>query len=67
VESGRIILLDVQGLPIRRDWYVVRRADKVLGPAAAAFWDYTVKEGGRKLPRLALSPAVSSVTAEFEA
>lgn len=67
VESGRMILLDVQGLPIRRDWYVVRRADKVLGPAAAAFWDFTVKEGGRKLPRLALSPAVSPVTAEFEA
>ena len=63
VESGRMILLDVQGLPIRRDWYVVRRADKVLGPAAAAFWDFTVKEGGRKLPRLALSPAVSPVTA----
>lgn len=67
IESGRLIMLDVQGLPIRRDWYVVRRADKVLGPAAAAFWDFTVKEGGRRLPRLALKASVSSVTAEFEA
>ena len=67
IDSGRLVLLDVQGLPIRRDWYVVRRADKVLGPAASAFWDYTVKEGGRRLPRLALGPAVTSITAEFEA
>ncbi|NEU13452.1 LysR family transcriptional regulator [Methylobacterium sp. BTF04] len=65
--SARLVLLDVQGLPIRRDWYAVRRADKVLGPAAAAFWDYVVKDGGRWLPQSALAPCVSPVTAEFEA
>ena len=52
VESGRLVLLDVQGLPIRRDWYVVRRSDKVLGPASDAFWAYLVHEGARFLPRL---------------
>ncbi|MCJ2036939.1 LysR family transcriptional regulator [Methylobacterium sp. J-068] len=67
LESGRLIVLDVQGLPIRRDWYAVRRADKVLGPAAAAFWDYVAKDGGRWLPQLRLSPNPSPVTAEFEA
>ena len=65
--SGRLVLLDVQGLPIRRDWYAVRRADKVLGPAAAAFWDYVSKDGGRWLPQMRLSPNPSPVTAEFEA
>ena len=67
LESGRLILLDVQGLPIRRDWYAVRRADKVLGPAAAAFWDYVTKEGARWLPPLDSRPSRSPVTAEFEA
>ncbi|KQP42298.1 LysR family transcriptional regulator [Methylobacterium sp. Leaf104] len=67
LESGRLAVLDVQGLPIRRDWYAVRRADKVLGPAAAAFWDYIAKDGGRWLPQLRLSPNPSPVTAEFEA
>ena len=65
--SGRLVLLDVHGLPIRRDWYAVRRADKVLGPAAAACWDYVVKDGGRWLPQIASVPRVSAVTAEFEA
>ena len=50
VASGRLVLLDVQGLPIRRDWYAVRRADKVLGPAAAAFWEYLMQDGARWLP-----------------
>ncbi len=67
LESGRLTLLDVQGLPIRRDWYAVRRADKVLGPAASAFWDYVVQDGGRWLPSSRLNPRVSPVTAEFEA
>ncbi|WP_336487862.1 LysR family transcriptional regulator [Methylobacterium nigriterrae] len=50
VETGRLVLLDVQGLPIRRDWYAVRRADKVLGPAARAFWEYLMQDGARWLP-----------------
>lgn len=55
VGSRRLILLDVHGLPIRRDWYAVRRGDKVLGPAAAACWDFVVKEGARWLPTLDVS------------
>ncbi|MER2266767.1 LysR family transcriptional regulator [Methylobacterium oxalidis] len=52
VESGRLVTLDVQGLPIRRDWYAVRRADKVLSPAARAFWEYLMQDGARWLPGL---------------
>ncbi len=54
VESGRLAVLDVQGLPIRRDWYAVRRADKVLGPAASAVWSYLMSDGARWLPGLEL-------------
>ena len=50
--NGRLALLDVEGLPVRRDWYVVRRSDKVLGPASDAFWQFLVDEGGRFLPGL---------------
>ncbi|ODN69917.1 HTH-type transcriptional activator CmpR [Methylobrevis pamukkalensis] len=50
VKAGRLVLLDVEGLPIRRQWYVVRRKDKRLLPAAAALWDFWVREGRRFLP-----------------
>jgi len=33
----RLVVLDVQGLPLRRQWYVVHREDKRLSRAAAAF------------------------------
>jgi DNA-binding transcriptional LysR family regulator len=64
VETRRLMLLDVQGLPIRRDWYVVRRADKVLGPAAAACWDYVISDGARWLP--VLDTSAGSALSEFE-
>ncbi len=56
VDSGRLAILDVSGMPIRRTWFVVRRADKEFGPAAQAFWDFVVAEAGAVLPR-ALVPA----------
>lgn len=58
VESGRLALLDVTGLPIRRAWYAVRRADKVLGPAAGAFWSYLMTDGARWLPGVRIAEAV---------
>lgn len=60
VESGRLALLDVKGLPIRRDWYAVRRADKVLGPAASAVWSYLMSDGARMLPGVALPDAAGA-------
>jgi DNA-binding transcriptional LysR family regulator len=33
----RLMILDVSGLPLRRQWYVVHRKDKRLSRAAAAF------------------------------
>ncbi|HEV7440940.1 MAG TPA: LysR substrate-binding domain-containing protein [Methylobacterium sp.] len=60
VESGRLVLLDVQGLPIRRDWYAVRRADKVLGPAARAFWEYLMQDGARWLPGVDAAAALEA-------
>jgi DNA-binding transcriptional LysR family regulator len=51
VEDGRLMVLDVKGLPIWRQWFAVRRPDKTLGPAAEEFWDFIAKAGGRWLPQ----------------
>ncbi len=50
IESGRLVSLDVEGLPVRRQWFVVRRADKAMMPAVEAFAAFLSKEGGRFLP-----------------
>ena len=52
VDSGRLIRLDVEGLPIVRQWHVVNRTDRVLSPVARAFRDFAVAEGARFLPGL---------------
>jgi DNA-binding transcriptional LysR family regulator len=44
--AGRLALLDLQGLPIERHWYVTHRATKKLSPAAEAFKAFLVEEGG---------------------
>jgi LysR family transcriptional regulator for metE and metH len=38
--DGRLAVLDVEGLPIVRQWFVVRRREKRLLPAAQALWDH---------------------------
>lgn len=53
VNDGRIAVLDVEGLPIVRQWFVVRRQDARVLPAAQALWQHFLKEGGRFLPALA--------------
>ena len=48
--DGRLAVLDVEGLPIVRQWFVVRRREKRLLPAAMALWDYLAVSGGEFLP-----------------
>ena len=52
IESGRLVRLDVDGLPIVRQWYVICRTDRSLSPTARAFRDFAEREGGRFLPLL---------------
>ncbi|RQP26135.1 LysR family transcriptional regulator [Piscinibacter terrae] len=35
--TGHLVLLDLRGLPVMRDWYVLHRATRQLSPAAQAF------------------------------
>jgi len=38
----RLAVLDVEGFPILRHWYIVHRADKRLSPAAQAFKEFVL-------------------------
>ena len=52
LETGRLVWLDVKGLPIRRKWYVAYHADRALLPAMKAFREFTLSEGAGHLPRI---------------
>ncbi|MEW6446467.1 MAG: LysR family transcriptional regulator [Pseudomonadota bacterium] len=50
LETGRLSVLDVEGFPIVRHWYVVHRKGKRLSPVAQAFKDYVLREGPKTAP-----------------
>lgn len=47
VETGRLVILDVEGFPIQRHWYMVYRKGKRLSPPAKAFHDFVQAESQR--------------------
>lgn len=51
ISDGRLVELDVNGLPEMRQWFVVKRADKRLLPAAEALRAFLVSEGEKFLPQ----------------
>lgn len=44
LESGRLAVLDVEGFPIMRQWYIVHRAGKRFSPVAQAFKQFVLQE-----------------------
>lgn len=51
IADGRLIVLDVEGLPVVRQWFVVKRSAKRLTPPAAALSDFLAQRGSEFLPR----------------
>ena len=45
--AGKLAILDVAGLPVVRDWYVIHLREKILAPIAAAFRGYLLENGAR--------------------
>jgi DNA-binding transcriptional LysR family regulator len=45
--SGQLCVLDVQGFPLKRQWFLVQREGKRLSPAAQAFAQLVLKEAAR--------------------
>ena len=50
LEMRKLVIVDVAGMPIRRQWYSVSRVDRSLTPAMSAFNAFLVEEGARHLP-----------------
>lgn len=53
IADGRLVILDVEGLPIVRQWFVLHRTDRPLSPAGHAFRDFALRFGGEYLPAAA--------------
>ncbi len=51
LDERRLVALNVDGLPVVRQWFVLARKDKVLLPPAQAMLDFLSAEGARFLPR----------------
>lgn len=51
LETGRLVILDVEDFPIMRHWHIVQRAGKRLSPVAQAFKQF-VLEDAQKFIRL---------------
>jgi LysR family transcriptional regulator for metE and metH len=50
IEDGRLAALNVNGLPVVRQWFVVKQREKRLLPAAQALWSFLATSGVRFLP-----------------
>ncbi len=50
LKTRRLVALDVQGLPIVRDWHVVHLAAKRLSPVAQAFRTFLLSAAGKLVP-----------------
>jgi LysR family transcriptional regulator, low CO2-responsive transcriptional regulator len=48
--TGRLAMLPVRGLPVRRQWFVTSREEKRLLPPARAFWEFLATRGASFLP-----------------
>jgi len=50
IHDGRLVAFKVKGLPIVRQWFVVKRRQKRLLPAAKTLWDFLATSGAEFLP-----------------
>jgi LysR family transcriptional regulator for metE and metH len=53
LDERRLVTLDVSGLPVVRQWFVLSRKDKVLLPPARAMMDFLSAKGAQFLPKTA--------------
>lgn len=49
LQTGRLVSLDVRGMPIMRHWHVAHLANKRLSPTAAAFKAFVLSQGPQLL------------------
>jgi DNA-binding transcriptional LysR family regulator len=49
--AGKLVTLNVSGLPLLRDWYVIHLRDKRLSPITVAFRTFLLQRGGQIIAR----------------
>ncbi len=54
VKDGRLVVLDIVGLPIVRKWFAVHLTERAMMPASAALLGFLREQGGRFLPHAAV-------------
>jgi LysR family transcriptional regulator for metE and metH len=52
VADRRLAIVPVEGLPLLREWFVIRRPERALLPAAARMYGFLAGQGSRHLPEL---------------
>lgn len=52
LEAKRLVILDVIGMPIRRQWFSISRTDRTKSPAMTAFESFLLDKGAMHLPLL---------------
>ncbi len=52
LSSDKLVMLDVEGFPLRRSWYAVHRKGKKLSLAAQTFLTYLQQEGESEISQL---------------
>jgi LysR family transcriptional regulator for metE and metH len=60
--DGRLVALDVVGLPVMRTWFIVNLAKKRLLPSARALRQFMIDEGHTFLPAFAPAPQAPART-----
>jgi DNA-binding transcriptional LysR family regulator len=59
LHTGALAILDVRGLPLMLNWYVVHRSGKRLPPVARAFRQFLLDEGAALIDRALAPPAAA--------
>jgi DNA-binding transcriptional LysR family regulator len=56
IATNKLAILDVKGLPIVRQWFLVRRANWSPTPVGTAFWDFATKNASAFMPATVTLP-----------
>jgi DNA-binding transcriptional LysR family regulator len=64
IADGRLVALDIAGLPVMRTWFLVANAERRPLPAATALHGFLATEGPGFLPRVAGIPDPDRLPAE---
>lgn len=50
VRAGSLAAISIKGVRLERPFYLIRRRNRELSPAAAVFWSYLQSDGGQESP-----------------